>query len=358
MKLAELLTECIVGAYMEKFTKITKISPFISTANIGDYIIQDYCDEIFSELFGDYLGICVPSREKVSKNGAKAILSSDFAFVCGTNLLTSDMLHYRAWGIDLQTPYKIASAELPRRKLYQIGTIRENLKRFHIILLGAGWGEYQKSPTFYTRKVLIGLLDRTMLHAVRDSYTEQKLKEIGIHNVINTACPTMWHLTEEFCSRIPHKKQNIVVTTLTDYRRDEKRDRYLLDLLLSSYQTVYLWLQSFDDMEYLRQLGYAQCVKIIPPTLKCYDDFLQNSDADYIGTRLHGGIRALNYKKRACIIGVDNRAVEIAKDTGLPMIKREELDSFLRDWIESEQPTCIRIPSDNIRKWKAQFLRG
>ena len=79
---------------MKKFYKITKISPFISTANVGDYIIHDYCEKIFSEIFGDFLGISIPSREKISRVGAQAILSSDYTFVCGTNLLSSDMLHY------------------------------------------------------------------------------------------------------------------------------------------------------------------------------------------------------------------------------------------------------------------------
>ena len=67
------------------------------------------------------------------------------------------------------------------------------------------------------------ILDSTYLHSVRDSYTEKKLKQIGIDNVINTSCPTMWRLTEEFCSHIPCKKQDTVVTTITDYRKNIER---------------------------------------------------------------------------------------------------------------------------------------
>ena len=343
---------------MKKFYKITKISPFISTANVGDYIIHDYCEKIFSEIFGDFLGISIPSREKISRVGAQAILSSDYTFVCGTNLLSSDMLHYRQWEVNLKSPFKIAISNTPKKDLYKLGLIKSNMSRFHVILLGVGWWNYQDSPTLYTKKVLSRLLDPTLLHSVRDSYTETKLKQIGINNVINTSCPTMWRLTEEFCSSIPRKKQDTVVTTITDYRKNIERDKHFLELLLSSYNSVYLWLQSYEDIAYLDNLGYSQRIRIIPPTLKCYDEFLKNNDTDYIGTRLHGGIRALNFGRRTCILGVDNRALEIAKDTDLPVIKVDDIDATLSQWIHSESPTTIKIPIDNINRWKSQFLRG
>lgn len=343
---------------MERFFKITKISPFISTANVGDYIIYDYCDKIFTEMFGNYLGISIPSREKISKAGARAILTSDYTFVCGTNLLSSNMMRYKQWEVDLKTPYQIATVNTPHKDLYKLNLIRENMSKFHIILVGVGWWKYQDLPTEYTKKVLKGLLDPDFLHSVRDSYTEKKLREVGIDNVVNTACPTMWRLTKEFCSLIPQKKQDIVVTTITDYRKNTERDKLLLDILLSNYKTVYLWLQSYEDISYLEHLGFSKRVQIIPPTLKCYDEFLINNDVDYIGTRLHGGIRALNHKRRSCIIGVDNRALEIAKDTNLPVIKVDKINTALKEWIYSEQPISIKIPIENINRWKSQFIRG
>ena len=344
--------------FMKQYYRITKIAPFISTANVGDYIIFDYCDKVFSEIFGDYLGISIPSREKLSRAGAQAILASDYTFVCGTNLLSSDMMRYKQWEIDLKTRFRIASAGIAKKNMYRLDLLRTNLLKFHVILIGAGWWNYQTPPTIYTRKVLNGLLDKKFIHSVRDSYTEKMLRGIGIHNVINTSCPTMWRLTEEFCSSIPHQKQDIVVTTITDYRKDIERDRSMIELLLSSYKAVFLWLQSYEDIAYLEALGYSHQVQIIPPTLKCYDEFLAKNNVDYIGTRLHGGIRALNHKKRACIIGVDNRAVEIAKDTNLSVVRNDDIDHRLREWIYAEQPVSIKIPLSNISKWKSQFSRG
>ena len=63
------------------------------------------------------------------------------------------------------------------------------------------------------------LLSKTYLHSVRDEYTKDMLERIGIKNVINTGCPTMWSLTEEHCKQIPIKKSNSVVFTITDYNK-------------------------------------------------------------------------------------------------------------------------------------------
>ena len=50
------------------------------------------------------------------------------------------------------------------------------------------------------------------------------------------------------------------------------------------------------------------------PTLEAFDNLLESEiDLDYIGTRLHAGIRAIQKKRRSIIIGVDNRALEMQK---------------------------------------------
>ena len=42
------------------------------------------------------------------------------------------------------------------------------------------------------------------------------------------------------------------------------------------------------------------------------DALIQDTECDYIGTRLHGGIRALQHGRRSLILSVDNRAVVLA----------------------------------------------
>ena len=74
----------------------------------------------------------------------------------------------------------------------------------------------------------------------------------------------------------------------------------------------------------------------------------------YVGTRLHGGIYALRHKKRAIIISIDERAQSISADTGLITIEKNDLGR-LPALINSEFETKLRIPFDEIARWKAQF---
>ena len=85
-----------------------------------------------------------------------------------------------------------------------------------------------------------------------------------------------------------------------------------------------------------------------------YDKLLRNHDVDFVGSRLHGGIRALNFKRRSLIIGVDNRALEINKDTNLPFIDRSRIED-IEKWVNRSFETEINLPYDNINEWKAQF---
>lgn len=341
---------------MKKIYKITKLSPVISTTNIGDCIIADYCDKIIDNIFGDAMSVSIPTRERISKAGACSILSSDVSIVMGTNLLCSDIKLHKQWNIDRWTEQVIIRSNLKKLDWFNKKKLDVNKEKCHIVLMGTGWYDYETAPNKYTCKVLKSLLDSNYMHSVRDSYTEKMLRQAGIHNVVNTACPTMWNLTEEFCKLIPKRKAKYAVTTITDYRKDVQRDTAMLKILLNSYERVWLWLQSFEDAEYIKILGFEDKLKIIPPTLKAYDEFLSKEDkVDYIGTRLHGGIRALNHKKRTCIIAVDNRALEIGRDTGLPVIQQNDLEDGLIRWIYSEDPTRIHLPVDNIRLWKNQF---
>jgi polysaccharide pyruvyl transferase WcaK-like protein len=82
---------------------------------------------------------------------------------------------------------------------------------------------------------------------------------------------------------------------------------------------------------------------------------LDNHDIDYVGTRLHAGIRALQKKRRAIIIAIDNRAIEKQKDFNLTIINRDKID-YLKDKILSSFNTDIRIPVSNIDLWKKQFV--
>ena len=99
---------------------------------------------------------------------------------------------------------------------------------------------------------------------------------------------------------------------------------------------------------------FDKTIKIISPSLRKYDEVLEKYEIDYIGTRLHGGIRALQKQRRTVIIGVDNRAEEKKKDFNLPVISRNNIEK-LDNIINSNIVTDININLENIEKFKNQF---
>ena len=221
--------------------------------------------------------------------------------------------------------------------------------------MGVGWWQYQKAPNAYTKYLMKLVLNHDIWHSVRDSHAELMLKKLGFKNVINTACPTMWRLDEDHCSAIPSKKAENVVATLTDYKKDELNDFELIKLLSSCYKKVYIWPQGSGDVEYMNKLGVSKFANILPPKLESYDDLLKSeASLDFVGTRLHAGVRALQKKRRTIILGIDNRAFEKAKDFNIVVCARDQLGQ-LRSLINSEFVTKIDLPLNNIETWKKQF---
>lgn len=342
----------------KKIYKITRLSPYISSGNTGDKIIAESCRKYLEEIFGECFEVDIPTRDRLSQVSRFHIATADYSVVCGTNLLSSDIKAWSQWIADRAEARRIVNAGIRKRDYLDYRAVIEKREQNRPILLGVGWWQYQDRPTAYTQRVFRRLLSRTGLHSVRDSYTMQMLKNCGIENVVNTGCPTMWGLTPEFCRDIPVKKADRVITTLTDYMRDREQDELLFSILTEHYSEVCVWLQALEDYEYLLSLKNGSRVTVIAPTLSAYDQCLESGEIDYVGTRLHGGIRALNHKKRSMILSVDNRAAEIAKDTGLPVIRREELGEKLEAWIYGGKRTQILLPQADIDRWKAQFGKG
>ena len=97
-------------------------------------------------------------------------------------------------------------------------------------------------------------------------------------------------------------------------------------------------------------------INVISPNLNAYDEVLSsNQSLDYVGTRLHGGVRALQKRRRSLILTIDNRAHEIALNTRLPVVARSNREQ-IENWIISSASTSIKMPWSNIELWKNQFL--
>lgn len=312
--------------------KIVLYNPSISSMNLGDEIIYDGVKKALKPILSDSFVVNVSTHLPVSFFYARMLEKADMKFVCGTNLLRNYFRFYsKQWDINLLNIKKLSPC----------------------VLVGVGWHKDTCRLSPYTAYLYKTILDKNKLHSVRDSYTKERLKELGFTNVINTGCPTMWDLTPEFCKDIPTKKSNEVVFTLTDYNKDKEKDLLVIDELKKAYDKVYIWLQGLNDYDYAKKLGVLDRVELIEPSLSAYDNFLDTHDVEYIGTRLHGGIRALQHKKRTMILAVDGRALAKKEDFNLPVVERASLnEEILQNVIYGERDTKIVIPQEEITLWK------
>lgn len=313
--------------------KIAVLDTSVTSLNLGDEIIMDASRKVLRELFPNAFFVTLPTHEFLLWESYRVLKDCDYVFVGGSNLLKSKMLWHNQWKI---SPFDI-------------------FLRRDCILLGCGWWHYQRPADWYSRQLLRRILSRQYHHSVRDEYSRQQLLSAGVSNVINTSCVTMWQLSAEHCALIPKRRARRVISTLTGYNANPAADRMVLDTLLKNYEEVVLWAQQPEDFAYGNALSDGR-VKWIAPNLRAFTNFMRDNDVDYVGSRLHGGIRALQMGKRTLILAVDNRAMEISRDTNLPVVLREDIGAVTH-WINVPFETSIRLPLDAIEDWKLQFLR-
>ncbi|MES2179267.1 MAG: polysaccharide pyruvyl transferase family protein [Gemmatimonadota bacterium] len=310
---------------------VTLLDTATASTNLGDQIIMEAVRREIDELCPDAFQYSIVSHEWMGARSRRLLQRSDVAIVGGSNLLSSRMWFKPLW--------KISPAAAIRRS--------------EIVLMGCGWYQYQSPADLYSRLLLKRLLSRRYLHAVRDSQALRMLTAAGIANVINTGCPTLWTLTPERCTAVPSRKAGSVVTTLNTYIKDRHLDRELLTTLRARYDRVFFWTQTEEDSAYARELDPG--LVFLRPSLAAFDALLQSEpDLDYVGNRLHAGIRALQFGRRSIIVEIDNRARAMGEDIDLPTVERGDMARLIR-MIEAPFETRLNLPFDAIERWRAQF---
>jgi polysaccharide pyruvyl transferase WcaK-like protein len=261
--------------------------------------------------------------------------NADYKFICGTNILSPRMLRLKPnWNVNIF-----------------------NCKCYvNSILCGVGSGGINNNnlPDIYTKELYKRILSNVYIHSVRDEKTKEYLKGIGL-DAINTGCPTLWNLTSSFCSEIPIKKSSQVVFTLTSYKQNKCIDQSFIDILCKNYSKLYFWPQDINDNKYYMQLKKSKQIITISPNIKSISYVLSKNDIDYVGTRLHAGILAMQHKRRAIILIVDNRANDISETYSINTIPREDV-GLLEEYINSKIVTNIGINEELIHTWKKQFF--
>lgn len=311
---------------------ITIVDTAICSDNVGDEIIMDSVNEVIRALFPDSYIYRVPSHESLSGRTRDFVRRSSWCFIGGTNILSSDIQPWGLWRLD-------------RSGANALGSTRT-------ICLGTGWRDYMSPPTPESRTLLTTALSSEQIHAARDRYTQDHLVGLGLRADF-TACPTTWALTKSHCDSIPTVRAKNAVVTVTGWLPQRELDTIWLNIVRKNYEKVYFFSQMQEDYEYLISLGFND-FQSAGATLASYDDFLKDNYVDFIGTRLHGGIRALQKGRRALILSIDNRATEMGKDTGLPVVARSNA-AEISNWIATCPALDVDLPHEAISRWKAQF---
>lgn len=307
----------------------------VPSPNLGDQIISRAVHRELFKLFGVGTKIvCTPSHAYPRPALVPHLRAARHVIVGGSNLLSFHPVRPTSWKIGPVGHYAYRS----------------------LVLLGAGWGSYQIHAGVYSRWVAQRILSSESLHSVRDAYTERRVREdLRLPNVINTACPTMWELTPGALADIPVRKAESCLFTFTDYSQDPARDARVLQLLQQAYSgNLTFWPQGTRDLGYLQALGYTG--RVLDRSLVALLEFLKRATSlDYVGTRLHAGILCLEHGVRSLVITVDNRATEIARDTNLPIMERNDFPKLSR-WLEGETDHRIIVPFDRVERWRSSVL--
>ncbi|WZU01178.1 polysaccharide pyruvyl transferase family protein [Erysipelothrix sp. D19-032] len=256
--------------------------PSYGTLNMGDNIIVESTLQELDEIIGGDFNVRVSSHtppyhfhQNLTRNIYKEPLkTAKRKFILGSNLLFKDffLTRKRPWNIHFLTSKYIND----------------------VVLVGVGSNENNKRSSLYTKMLYRKILSADYIHSVRDNNTLKYVTEELKLNAINTGCATMWKLTKEHCKSIPTKKASSVVFTLTDYARDVELDTYMIEMLVKSYDKVYFWPQGSEDSIYFKELNISDGEIIqLSSSLDSYRKILATEDIDYVGSRLHGGIYAL-----------------------------------------------------------------
>ena len=324
--------------------RILYFNTAVGSKNIGDYVINYSIKKQMEYLSSKSFVLELPTHTRtfgiIQKVFVPELIKSykefDYKFLCGTNALYTCMIRPNpCWNISL--------FDRPVQK--------------DVILLGVGVGINRKNSDCYTKRLWKKVLNKEYYHSVRDLKTKEYLEKLGF-KAIYTGCPTTWGFTPEFLSQVPKDKAEEAVFTLTCYTSNQEWDKNMVELLMKKYKKLYFFPQSFEDTAYLESLiskEELEKIDIIGGNLESLDKVLTEKNVDYIGSRLHGGMFALQHKRRSIVIAIDYRASNMLQDSNIIFNREKEDIKSLENKIDSSFDTVIKIPFDNIKKWKQQF---
>lgn len=325
--------------------RVTLLDTSVGTTNLGDEIIMRCFREEMKEMLEKYFVLTAPTHLRsfsVMQNigslpdSAREIANSKYKFVCGTNLLSSNLFHRsNQWDLSLLTCKPFRGS----------------------ILVGVGGNTFTNRGLSgaYTKAIYQKVLSKDYIHSVRTEQAEESLKKLGF-KALNTGCLTLWNLSSDFCGEIHRKKGDVAVVSLTDYNRDPQSDKLLIDIVRKNYENVFFMPQGIYDRDYLLSIDAGGGIVQLPPSIDSYERLLKSGKTiDYIGTRFHGGIFAMRHKARCIVVTLDERMAAMQSSIANNCLPRSKVKLDLEDKINSEFSTKVNVNFSAIKEWKAQF---
>ena len=316
----------------------------VGSTNLGDDIILDSIyenmDYLFSNNFALRFGTHITNftfAQMLRNNGkVKYCKDADLKFICGTNLLSQKMLGM------VNAQWQLHLSSIPIYK--------------GCVMIGVGATDGGEKVDIYAQRLYKSVLSKQYVHSVRDEQSRKIVESLGL-KAINTGCPTLWQLTPEHCEGISVKKAENAIFTVSGYeaQRDSEIDAQMISILERQYKKLWCWIQTSQDRDYLYELvGENTKINCIY-SLSEFRKILREENVDYIGTRLHGGVFALQNSVRSLVISIDHRARGFHEKNNLPIMERKDVPNKLESWINADNKTKIWIDEKAIGEFKAQF---
>lgn len=319
------------------FRRVHLLDTSVASDNLGDEVIVESARAPLRPLFASDHVTSSSSHDGLGDWGRPEAMAADHVILLGTNALSA----------------------ADQRKMHRfIWTVRKpdmEALAGKVTLLGVGANRHFEEVDARQAKFLSRLLSPDHLHSVRDTLGARIVEAAG-HRAINTSCPTLWRFAEA-APALPRTKARSVCFTLTAHKQGPE-DAAMVERLRALYERVYFWPQQPRDLGALDGLpGGRAGITVLPPNLAAYDRLLAEERPDVTGTRLHGSIRGLHHGCRALVIVIDNRAAEIGRETGLPVLMRDAVPERLAPMLESDFARLPEIPAGPIARFLDQFRR-
>jgi polysaccharide pyruvyl transferase WcaK-like protein len=312
------------------------IDTSIASDNVGDEIIVNAARRHLAPFFKDAYITTSAGHDGLGPSSRALVQQADCALMLGTNALSP-------------------CYQVPRKFIWHIEQQDVKILKNKVVLLGVGANCKFETIEPQQIKLLKTILSDRHIHSVRDSLGASIVAECG-RKAVNTSCPTLWWWAERQL-KIPARRADTVCFTLTKHK-PHPADAVMINILRRTYANLWFWPQQPRDLNYLRELTPNLAIKVLPPNLQAYDQFLKETTTDVVGTRLHGGIRGLEHGRRTLIIAIDNRAEEIGADTNLPILLRSNVETELENRLSTNFEVKLHIDTAALEIFLGQFRKS